>query len=177
VAEATLLHDIARLGDPGSVVARLATLNETTGSALMAALATHAAAMDRASGAELEDASLGFEALGAWLLAAEARSGAGAAYRAEGLSRRAIASERRTIELVTICGEVRTPGLSHGGSIDRLTRRELEVAWLAASGLSSKEIAARLFVSARTVDNHLQAAYTKLGVTSREELASALGAP
>ena len=60
----------------------------------------------------------------------------------------------------------------------RLTLREREVAMLAASGVPSKVIAAlRLFVSARTVDNHLQAVYTKLGVTSRDELAASLGTP
>jgi DNA-binding CsgD family transcriptional regulator len=48
------------------------------------------------------------------------------------------------------------------------------VARLAANGLPSKEIAARLFLSLRTVNNHLQRAYTKLGVTSRADLARAL---
>ena len=46
---------------------------------------------------------------------------------------------------------------------------------MAAAGASSREIAAKLVLSVRTVDNHLQSAYTKLGVTSREELARALG--
>jgi DNA-binding CsgD family transcriptional regulator len=45
------------------------------------------------------------------------------------------------------------------------------VAVLAASGLSSRDIAARLFVSTRTVDNHLQRVYVKLGVSGRRALA------
>jgi len=45
---------------------------------------------------------------------------------------------------------------------------------LAAKGMASKDIAERLFVSVRTVSNHLQHAYTKLGVTSRAALAQAL---
>ena len=57
-----------------------------------------------------------------------------------------------------------------------LSRREREVALLAGQGLSSKDIAAQLFLSVRTVDNHLQRAYTKLGVTSRAELVTALDA-
>ncbi len=52
-----------------------------------------------------------------------------------------------------------------------LTRREQEVAGLAAGGLSSKAIAERLVLSVRTVDSHLSRAYSKLGVHSREELA------
>jgi DNA-binding CsgD family transcriptional regulator len=56
-----------------------------------------------------------------------------------------------------------------------LTRRELEVAQLASTGISSKEIAARLYVSARTVDNHLRSVYVKLGITSRTALTDALG--
>ena len=42
---------------------------------------------------------------------------------------------------------------------------------MAAAGSSSREIAAKLVLSVRTVDNHLQNVYSKLGVTSRDELA------
>jgi DNA-binding CsgD family transcriptional regulator len=58
--------------------------------------------------------------------------------------------------------------------VERLSSREREVALLAANGLTSREIAERLFVSKRTVDNHLQRIYTKLGVTGRHELGSRL---
>ena len=46
---------------------------------------------------------------------------------------------------------------------------------LAAQDMSSKDIADRLYLSVRTVNNHLQHAYAKLGVTSRTGLARALG--
>jgi DNA-binding CsgD family transcriptional regulator len=52
---------------------------------------------------------------------------------------------------------------------------ERDIAVLAADGLTSREIAARLDVSVRTVDNLLQRVYTKLGVNRRSELASRLG--
>jgi len=55
-----------------------------------------------------------------------------------------------------------------------LTSREREIATLAAQGLTSPEIAERLFLSARTVNNHLQSAYAKLGVNRRDQLAEAL---
>jgi DNA-binding CsgD family transcriptional regulator len=64
--------------------------------------------------------------------------------------------------------------LSLGTGTEPLTRREREVAGLAAAGASSREIAARLVLSVRTVDNHLQNVYGKLGVTSRDELARVL---
>ncbi|WBB64262.1 AAA family ATPase [Streptomyces sp. WMMC500] len=59
---------------------------------------------------------------------------------------------------------------------DRLTPQELQVVRLAAEGTSSRDIAARLFLSPRTVEYHLYKAYPKLGVTSRRELPAALAA-
>ncbi|MDG9715408.1 AAA family ATPase [Streptomyces sp. DH24] len=55
--------------------------------------------------------------------------------------------------------------------LDRLTPQELQVVRLAAGGSSSREIAAQLFLSRRTVEHHLYKAYPKLGVGSRRELA------
>jgi predicted ATPase/DNA-binding CsgD family transcriptional regulator len=52
-----------------------------------------------------------------------------------------------------------------------LTRAEIEVARLAAEGLTNREIGARLFVSPRTVQTHLSHVFGKLKVTSRRELA------
>ncbi|MDT7763593.1 MAG: hypothetical protein QOC63_3013, partial [Mycobacterium sp.] len=52
-----------------------------------------------------------------------------------------------------------------------LTRAELEVVKLVSEGLGNKEVAARLFVSPRTVQAHLTHVYTKLGLTSRVQLA------
>ncbi len=56
-----------------------------------------------------------------------------------------------------------------------LTGREAEVAGLAAGGLTDRQIAARLVVSVRTVESHLASAYRKLRVSSRIDLAAALG--
>jgi DNA-binding CsgD family transcriptional regulator len=55
-----------------------------------------------------------------------------------------------------------------------LTEREAEIARLAADGLASKEIAARLDLSSRTVDNTLRRVYSKLGIAGRRELRAAL---
>ena len=55
-----------------------------------------------------------------------------------------------------------------------LTARELEVARLVAAGLSNRDIAERLVVSDRTVDNHVYRIFRKLGVRSRDEIARVL---
>jgi DNA-binding NarL/FixJ family response regulator len=60
---------------------------------------------------------------------------------------------------------------------DQLTAQELQIAQLAASGLSSREIGERLFLSHRTVSTHLYRVFPKLGITSRAELGAALAAP
>lgn len=55
-----------------------------------------------------------------------------------------------------------------------LTKTERRVAELVAAGLTNREVAAQLFSSVRTVEGHLAAAYRKLGVRSRTELARAM---
>ena len=55
-----------------------------------------------------------------------------------------------------------------------LTPQELQVAQMAASGLSNREIADRLFLSHRTVGAHLYRVFPKLRIASRSELARAL---
>jgi DNA-binding CsgD family transcriptional regulator len=57
---------------------------------------------------------------------------------------------------------------------DELTAQELHVAQMAASGLSNREIAERLYLSHRTVASHLYRVYPKLGIASRNQLHLAL---
>jgi HD-GYP domain-containing protein (c-di-GMP phosphodiesterase class II) len=57
-----------------------------------------------------------------------------------------------------------TPRLQHPGG---LTRREVEVLHLAAIGLTTREIADRLYISPKTADHHIQHVYTKIEVSTR----------
>jgi DNA-binding CsgD family transcriptional regulator len=59
----------------------------------------------------------------------------------------------------------RTPDLHQ-----RLTAQELQIAQLAADGLSNREIGERLFLSHRTVGSHLYRIFPKLGITGRAQL-------
>jgi DNA-binding CsgD family transcriptional regulator len=54
--------------------------------------------------------------------------------------------------------------------IDQLTPQERQIVRLAAEGMTNREIAARLFLSPRTIGSHLYGAFPKLGVGSRAEL-------
>ena len=56
----------------------------------------------------------------------------------------------------------------------RLSTREIEVADAVAIGLSNKQVASRLGISVRTVENHLRSIFAKLGVTTRTKLAAKL---
>jgi DNA-binding CsgD family transcriptional regulator len=59
---------------------------------------------------------------------------------------------------------------------DQLTAQELQIAQLAAQGLSNREIGERLFLSHRTIGSHLYRVFPKLGITSRAQLRDTLPA-
>ncbi len=63
-------------------------------------------------------------------------------------------------------------GTAKDGGGRGLSGREVEVAALVASGMTSRAIAERLFLSERTVESHLEHILTKLGFTSRTQVAS-----
>lgn len=70
----------------------------------------------------------------------------------------------RRLESENRCTTAAVPGS------DPLTRRERQVAELAAGGYTAAQIAARLHIGVRTVETHLTHSYAKLGVTSKQQL-------
>jgi len=63
----------------------------------------------------------------------------------------------------------------HRAGTHQLTPRELEIARLAAQGMSNRSIAAQLFIGERTVETHIAAIFDRFDLTSRRQLATILG--
>jgi DNA-binding CsgD family transcriptional regulator/tetratricopeptide (TPR) repeat protein len=174
-AEAAALHDLLRIGSAQDASKRLLELTDTVDGDLMAARAVHARAIAAGDLGLSDEASARFEAIGARLLAAEAAALERDLAARAGLHRRSSAAGARVQQLLAACEGADTPALSSTSEIQRLSAREREVAMLAGEGLSSRQISERLVVSIRTVDNHLQRVYAKLGITGRADLIAVLG--
>ena len=172
--EAIALHDVARFGDPVSVAARLEEIAAESDGLLLATSARHVVALRCRDGVALGQVADTFAGMGAPLLAAEAATQAALVHRELGKSVSARSWQVRARELLSVCEGARQPVRPPLDLPEVLTSREQEVAGLAARGLTSREIAGRLGISVRTVDNHLQQAFSKLEVRSRQELASVL---
>ncbi len=174
VVEALLCHDLVRLGHARSEHRRLAALAARIGGDLLPALAEHAGALVAGAAAPLEAVAHRLAHVGAALVAHEAATDAAAAWRVEGYRTRAATCEELARRLAVVCEGARSPAAPAEGPSFALTAREQEVGVLAADGLTSREIAAKLYLSPRTVDNHIQRIYDKLGVSSRQGLAAVL---
>jgi DNA-binding NarL/FixJ family response regulator len=59
--------------------------------------------------------------------------------------------------------------------LEKLSAQELQVAQMAADGLSNREIGQKLYLSHRTVGSHLYRTYPKLGITARSQLRGVIG--
>ncbi|WP_067176599.1 LuxR C-terminal-related transcriptional regulator [Microtetraspora niveoalba] len=83
----------------------------------------------------------------------------------------------RVRELAQLCEGYWPPWTARPEPQAVLSQRERETCELAAGGMTNDAIAAHLGLSKRTVANHLQHAYGKLGIRGRQDLAQALGLP
>ncbi len=77
--------------------------------------------------------------------------------------------ERARAEL-RACGQTRRE--KDPSKLSQLTAQELQVARFVARGLPTKDVAAQLYLSPRTIEFHLHNIFTKLGISSRNELAA-----
>jgi DNA-binding CsgD family transcriptional regulator len=174
VGVAASLHSLARIGFAKEAAPRLvAVVGEVEGH-LAPLRAAHAVALAAGDAQELHRLSAAFEAMDAILLAAEAAAAAALAYRAGGDARKAASAEHRARTMSDVCTGAATPALQAIATRGRLTPAEREVAQRAAAGRTNKEIAEELFLSVRTVENHLHGVYTKLGISGRSELGEAM---
>jgi non-specific serine/threonine protein kinase len=83
--------------------------------------------------------------------------------------------EASTEELVSLALQEeaeRVPAREERRGITELTRREREIADLVAEGLSNRDIASKLVISKRTAETHVEHILTKLGFTSRSQIAA-----
>lgn len=170
---AWLWHDATRLGVMG-VSGCLADLADASDSLLITVRALHAPALESGDPTALVGASEALEGLGLDLVAAEAAGSAADAFRRCGDQRSGAREAGRCRTLGARCQGATTPGLTTVEAVVPLSVREREIAMLAGQALTSMEIAERLYLSVRTVDNHLQHVYAKLGVSGRDQLASVL---
>ena len=170
--ELLVLHDLVRLGRPELAVDRMAALLVSTpGGPAAPLLMRHARAAADASAEGLLAVARDFHGRGYLTFAAEAAAAAVRLFRAA-RDAQALAASTLLADVLARCDSLRTPALRLVQPA--LTTRERQVAELAADGAKSREIADQLFLSPRTVENHLQRVYAKLGVNGRVELAPAL---
>lgn len=164
------LHDAARLGRPDLVAGELTDALGETGADYMETLARHARAAAAGDAAGLRDCARIFGRMGAWLHAGESWLD---------LAHTDVDETQRRSSIVSAQLIARQCTLRHWprwSTVDTvLSDREVEVAVLAVSGLSSKVIAERLFVSTRTVDNHLGRIYRRLDLDGRPDLVETFG--
>ncbi|MDN3359568.1 LuxR family transcriptional regulator [Actinomadura sp. DC4] len=169
-SEALLLTDVARLGGAAEVAARLADLADVCDGDLAPARARFAAALAAGDPGDLLTAAGVLANTGQELAAAEAAAAAAALWRRTREPGRAAAAAREAAAYETRRPAVRTPLLAGTETPAPLSAREQQIAEFAAAGIASKEIAETLALSVRTVHNHLQKIYRKLGINTRREL-------
>jgi DNA-binding CsgD family transcriptional regulator len=174
-AEVVCLQAATQFGDHSSAP-RLRELESIVDGPRVGVAARFAEALRGADAAELAAVSEEFEHMGDVIAAIDAAAHAAIAYRHHNLRGSALKSSTRADALAEQCG-ASTPALRHATEPLPLTGREREMVMLIGEGLSNREIAARLTISPRTVENHIFKAMAKTGTASRDELAALLRRP
>ncbi len=175
------LHDAARIGAPARSL--IDAVDAVAGSAegpVVAAMARHIHALADDDLDGLLDVAERFASVSMPLLAAEAAAGASRVAAVRGLRVQQREATSRAAAWLADCGPALTPlieTIAGRAALAALTRREQEVALMAARGTSKRAMSEQLGVSIRTVGNHINHVYGKLGISTREELADLLSLP
>ena len=115
---------------------------------------------------DFELAASSFFQINHWLTASELWAAGSAAYRREGLLARSTKAAKKSHESAVLCEGAKIRTIARPDQVEPLSRRQREVALLAAQGATNAEIASTLSLSVRTVESHLYAAFAKLGLTT-----------
>jgi ATP/maltotriose-dependent transcriptional regulator MalT len=174
--EMIILNDLLRLG-ASDAAARTQEVSDLVEGPLGGAVGLHARAVVSKRGMDLERAASSFADIDHSLTASELWAAASAAYGREGLQARSTKAAKRSSESARLCEGARIRSAPWPDQVEPLSRRQREVALLAAQGSTNVEIASALSLSVRTVESHLYAAFAKLGLTARDELSAALTRP
>ncbi|MDY7105855.1 MAG: LuxR C-terminal-related transcriptional regulator [Actinomycetota bacterium] len=174
MAAAFAAHDAVRLGDTDRAVDLLVGLADDAPGRMLSLLARHATATAEQDPRALADVAEELAGVGLRVSGAEVAHRASVAFRRQRRPSDADRTARRAAQLLAGCTALVT-ALGGTDAPRTLTGREREVVDLAARRMRSREIAERLGVSVRTVDNHLGSAYRKLGVSGRDALVDLLG--
>jgi DNA-binding CsgD family transcriptional regulator/tetratricopeptide (TPR) repeat protein len=174
--ELVILHDLLRVGETDAAV-RARDVSQLVDGSLGAAVGLHAQAVVSQRGMDLELAASSFAQMQHSLSASELWAAASAAYGREGLQARSTKAAKKSYETAALCEGAKMRATAPADQVEPLSRRQREVALLAARGATNAEIANVLSLSVRTVESHLYAAFAKLGLTARDELPFALAGP
>ena len=167
-----LLYEALRAGgDPKRIATEQARLAEHCDARLVAAYAAHASARAARDGPALLAAADEMAAIGADAYAMEAAADAARQFLLDGREDSARRAATRARELFAPDQDAAPPTIDGLDAVaTELTRREAQIAALAARGLSNQEIAEQLVLSVRTVETYVYRAMQKRGVASRQEL-------
>jgi DNA-binding CsgD family transcriptional regulator/tetratricopeptide (TPR) repeat protein len=165
---AMCFHDAVRLGRADDVVERLRAIEFGSDARLFEQMVAHSERLYREDGEGLAKVAERFMGMGAWLLAAEAWAQAASLLDAAGRDEEAARAAGLSMAAAGRCEDPATPALQERPAM--ISDREMEVALDAVAGRTAPEIAAKRYISVRTVDNHLRSVYRKMGAHGRPEL-------
>lgn len=172
-AEVMCLQTAVQFGDQSSAP-RLRGLESIVEGPRAGVAARFAEALHAGNAAVLASVSQEFERMGDLVVALDAAAHAAIAYRRQDKRGSALGCSTRAEALAEQCGGAVTPALRQAAERVPVTTREREVAMLLGEGMSNRQIAARLTLSIRTVENHIYKAMAKTGTASREDLAAVM---